>query len=157
MTRTGRVIGLLLLTAFASAAAGPVRKWVDADGRIHFGDAPPPNAASVVVSPEPASHPSSAEDAPEGLRPGERRMLERIEREEREFVEARERSAKELAQRDAARAHKKKVEKAKCKYYRALVREHEHALKQGYRNSARRLHDETKLELYERQAAMYCP
>jgi hypothetical protein len=45
------VIGIALVLATGSATAQQnVYKWVDEDGVVHFGDAPPPNAAIVESS-----------------------------------------------------------------------------------------------------------
>jgi hypothetical protein len=161
MKATREVLALALLAIIASASGGSIKKWVDDQGRVHFGDAPPPAAGSVIVAPQPAyssSQPAGRHAASTGgLRPGEQRMLERIEKEEREHVEAMDRSVRESAQRKARDARTRKLSQAKCDYYRALVRESDQRLRQPYSNPQRRLHDETKRALYARQAALYCP
>ena len=40
---------LLAATAFL-AAAGEVHRWKDADGRVHYGDKPPPGAAAKAIA-----------------------------------------------------------------------------------------------------------
>jgi len=40
-------LALLLAMLVASAGAAAEYRWVDQDGRVHFGDAPPPEAKSV--------------------------------------------------------------------------------------------------------------
>jgi hypothetical protein len=43
-----RAAALLLCFAFAAAAgAADVYKWTDKDGKVHFGDAPPPDAVGA--------------------------------------------------------------------------------------------------------------
>ena len=161
MTATRTFLALTLLAFVATASGGSIKKWVDDKGQVHFGDAPPPTAGSVVVEPQPAyaTSPTAGRRSSStvGLRPGEQRMLESIEKQEREHVEAMDRSARDAAQRQASASHARKLKQTQCEYYRALVREREQALRQGYSNPQRRLHDETKRAYYARQAALYCP
>ncbi len=161
MKGTRTVVALSLLAAVAAASGGSIKKWVDEKGQVHFGDAPPPAAGSVIVAPESAyeSSPPRGQHAAtsDGLRPGEQRMLEHIEKQEHEHVEALDRSARESAERKAGASRAKKLNQAQCNYYRALVREREQALRQPYSNPQRRLHEETKRAFYARQAALYCP
>jgi glutaredoxin len=42
-------LAALLLAALALPAAGQVYKWTDRDGRVHFGDRPPPDAKTEEV------------------------------------------------------------------------------------------------------------
>jgi glutaredoxin len=44
------VVGALL-TAFAADSAAQVYRWVDASGRVHYTEKPPPGVASSVVQP----------------------------------------------------------------------------------------------------------
>lgn len=46
-----RLLALLLPLCFCSVHGEPVYRWVDADGRVHFGDKPPPQGAEVIVMP----------------------------------------------------------------------------------------------------------
>lgn len=74
MSRTRRwSAGLLLILAFSAAAAGKTYRWVDAQGKLHYGDQPPANAVPVTPklatgdngSGSPASGPPAAALAPE--------------------------------------------------------------------------------------------
>lgn len=47
-TRKGLAIALLLGCALGAAAQTSVYRWVDKDGKVHFGDAPPPADAKGV-------------------------------------------------------------------------------------------------------------
>lgn len=40
----------LLVAAASLAAAGEVHRWKDADGRVHYGDKPPPGAAAKAIA-----------------------------------------------------------------------------------------------------------
>lgn len=54
---------ILLLASLAGAAvalpvlADEIYRWVDAEGRVHFGDKPPENAERVELTPVPAGDP----------------------------------------------------------------------------------------------------
>lgn len=59
---TGVILALSLMAAFA-AEAGTVYRWTDAQGRVHFGDEPPPGSnrgerVSLPDSAAPRSAPS---------------------------------------------------------------------------------------------------
>ena len=51
---------LLLLGLAGVAAANPVYRWVDANGRVHYGDAPPVAAKSSEVAPAIGAKPKTA-------------------------------------------------------------------------------------------------
>lgn len=53
--RMARVMALGLALAMAPAMAAQVYKWVDAGGRIHYGDQPQPGWKRVDVNAPPAS------------------------------------------------------------------------------------------------------
>lgn len=81
----------LAALAFALAAQGAmaegVYKWTDAQGRVHFGDRPPGEAASVPIAPPataPSTAPSDAERAARRQRLLDMYRDERLEKEERE-------------------------------------------------------------------------
>lgn len=46
-------------TVFAAAAYGQQYKWVDKDGRVQYGDAPPPGASPQRLRPPPAGTPEA--------------------------------------------------------------------------------------------------
>lgn len=49
-----------LLTAFAADSSAQVYRWVDANGRVHYTEKPPPGVASSVVQPRINSYGGSA-------------------------------------------------------------------------------------------------
>ncbi|MDM4772691.1 DUF4124 domain-containing protein [Solimonas sp. SE-A11] len=67
--RMARVMALGLALAVAPAMAAEVYKWVDPNGRVHYGDQPQPGWKRVGVNAPPASSPGSA-PAPAAV-PGE--------------------------------------------------------------------------------------
>lgn len=62
--RMAKVVALGLTLAMAPAMAAQVYKWVDAGGRIHYGDQPQPGWKRVDVNAPPASAPPGAAPAP---------------------------------------------------------------------------------------------
>jgi hypothetical protein len=58
---------LLLMVALQGGAAGKTYRWVDDQGKVHYGDQPPPNAAEITPGKPPAAKTESASvnaDAP---------------------------------------------------------------------------------------------
>ena len=45
-----RVLIIVLLTLAFAANAGKVQRWVDEDGQVHFGDAPPATAETTEIT-----------------------------------------------------------------------------------------------------------
>lgn len=76
---------LLLVLWMAEVSAGDVYKWVDRTGTVHFGDRPPNTEVERVE----IQRGRSAEKPPSGLRPGERRLLDRAAQRTRERLRAR--------------------------------------------------------------------
>jgi hypothetical protein len=58
-----KALALMASLAFAGAALAQ-QKWVDRDGKVHYGDTPPPGASVTRVRP-PASAPASGADESE--------------------------------------------------------------------------------------------
>ncbi len=50
---------LLLMVALQAGAAGKTYRWVDAQGKVHYGDQPPPNAAEITPGKSPAAQAAS--------------------------------------------------------------------------------------------------
>lgn len=64
--RMARVVALGLALAVVPAMAAEVYKWVDPNGRVHYGDQPQPGWKRVGVNAPPASSPGSAPPAVSG-------------------------------------------------------------------------------------------
>jgi hypothetical protein len=97
------MLGWLLLAAGAATAAG-VYKWVDAEGRVHFGDRPPDLGATAVEVPNTPVAPSVPDAA--GARDQQERLLRAYaaERQERREREAKSRAEAEQRARNCAQA-----------------------------------------------------
>lgn len=98
MERTRLATALALVLLIGPASAG-IYRWVDAEGKVHYGDRPPAGqeSSAVTVSPGPATDPDRGARAEK-----QRRLLEAIEAEraERELEEAdADRARQELAAR----------------------------------------------------------
>lgn len=92
----GVLLGLVLWPAHAD-----IYKWVDADGRVHYGDRPDGDAAtSVNIRPAPTTPPPGPE--PTGAQRAERqqRLLRSMEDERLERREAREKARRDQAERE---------------------------------------------------------
>jgi hypothetical protein len=75
-----RVLVLGLLFACAAGASAQLYRWVDKDGRVRYGDTPPPGVKAATLKPSPgagapaapAETEAAAKDAPKGpLTPAE--------------------------------------------------------------------------------------
>jgi Domain of unknown function (DUF4124) len=87
---------LVLVTSlvFAGAAAGQ-HKWVDQNGRIQYGDTPPPGASVTTV--RPPSAPAAEPEAKKGTRSGPAALAERdaeFRKRQQEAEQEREKQAK---------------------------------------------------------------
>ncbi len=100
LTRAAAVAAALLCVSALAAPAG-VYRWVDPEGRVHFGDRPPldrdAQALDVPARPEPATAPA-ASDA-ERLE-SQQRLLRAFEEERREREERRAKVEREAAERE---------------------------------------------------------
>ena len=66
--RWARLFGALFCLASGNASAGDIHQWTDADGHVHFGDRPPANIATAVVTVKPNVYTSpSIEEAASNL------------------------------------------------------------------------------------------
>jgi hypothetical protein len=81
---------LALATLLAAAAAhGQVYRWVDEQGKVHYGERPPSGAKAKAVDEKPAPPPGApapkaSPDAAQQERDFQRRRMEREQREARE-------------------------------------------------------------------------
>jgi len=107
-------IGSLLLV-INHAIASEIKRWVDQDGQIHFGDYAPHRTDAVQVEPEIiTTAPPSNNSLKDIMRPGERRMIRNYEKRGERLIKAK---RKELKQ---SKPSKKSTDSAKkrCAYYR---------------------------------------
>lgn len=58
-TATMRILGLILLCAVLPATASGLYRWVDAEGRVHYTQTPPPQGTFEPLAPAPPPPPPS--------------------------------------------------------------------------------------------------
>lgn len=107
-------IGSLLLVT-NHAIASEIKRWVDRDGKVHFGDNAPHTTDAVQVEPEIiTTAPSSNNSLKDIMRPGERRMIRNFEKRGERLIKAKRKELKQskLSKKSAASAKKR------CAYYR---------------------------------------
>ncbi len=98
---------LISLVLFSANASSALIKWVDAEGRVHYSDAPPPPDAKVLRAPLPAPKPesestaSSAPGAPKSLAEREAEL----KKAQQAKKEAGEKAAKAQADADTKKAY----------------------------------------------------
>jgi len=100
-----KTIVLVLSLAFASAVFAQQYKWVDRDGKVQYGDVPPPGVKATPLKPPPPGvsstpAPAAQKDAKKDLSPEaafRKRQLEGKEQEEK--------AAKERAEADSKRTN----------------------------------------------------
>ena len=79
---------LLAMLLFAGSAAGQMYKWVDKDGKVRYGDTPPPGvkASSIKTPSSGEAPPTASKDAKEAkkgpLTPGEQEREYRLRKAE---------------------------------------------------------------------------
>jgi len=147
---------LLLLLLFAAAAAAHAEgayKWTDEQGNVHYGDRPPADLQSKEYLELPAQTPE-----PTGLRPGERALLNKIERQQAAEAAAREQAQSEQAEQAAKDAQ---ARARACQRYRASWEEINTPYKRDVkartdRRYARDIFYRSKLNEFRRGMEQFC-
>jgi hypothetical protein len=140
--------GALVLSCGIGAAE--IKRWVDAEGRVHFGDQAPPSVEAEVQEiddPEPA-------ESGGGLRPGELEMLERYEQRGRDLEAAKQRSYREY-EKGRLSAEQAQKRDARCDYYRHRLEHYRGKKRRGYSRTAGDSIDD-QIELNEMKVELYC-
>ena len=138
-----------LVLAFAVGGA-EIKRWVDAEGRVHFGDQAPPAVEAEVQA---IDGPKPAEPGA-GLRPGELEMLERYEQRGRDLEAAKQRSYREY-EKGRLSAEKAQKREARCDYYRHRLEHYLGKKRRGYSRAAGDRIDD-QIELNEMKVEIYC-
>jgi type IV secretory pathway VirB10-like protein len=100
------LLGAALL-AFAAAALGQQYKWVDKDGKVRYGDVPPPGVkATPLRPPPPAASAPSAPSAPAGKKDEKKLTPEQaFQKRQKDQKDADEKTAKERQDAEVKRAN----------------------------------------------------
>ena len=95
MARYLAQLPVLLLALVATVASAQVYKWVDENGRVHYGEKPPPGAKSSAVRPPTApSAPAKAQDLQSQELDFRRRQIKQGEDEAKQARETADRQAR---------------------------------------------------------------
>ncbi len=144
-------IGSLLLVT-SPALPADIKKWVDQDGQIHFGDYAPNGINATQVDPEIITiAPSSNSSLKEVMRPGELRMIKNYEKREKRLIKAKRKELKQTKQGKKRTASAKK----RCKYYQDKVGQLRRKLRQGCTRSEKNKIEE-RIAKHNRQINEYC-
>jgi len=102
-----RILALLAALAFAAAASAQTYKWVDKDGKVRYGDTPPPGVkATPIRGPSGPAGPAAAPEAKKGGAKDKPLSPEAAFRKRQEDQkQADEKAAKERAEADSRRAN----------------------------------------------------
>lgn len=96
-----KVFLLILFTLFSSSSFAALNKWVDANGKVHYSDSPPPaNVKAEVLRTSPAANsPANAGSAPAAPKTIAEREAE-LRKAQQEKKKAAEKAAQEQARAD---------------------------------------------------------
>lgn len=102
-----RILAVLAALAFAAAASAQTYKWVDKDGKVRYGDTPPPGVkATPIRGPSGPAAPAPAPEAKKGASKDKALSPEAAFRKRQEDQkQAEEKTAKERAEADSRRAN----------------------------------------------------
>ncbi|NNG11696.1 MAG: DUF4124 domain-containing protein [Halobacteria archaeon] len=162
MKTTNTMAAIAVVLVATPLHSGGIKKWIDADGTITFGDVPPPGAINTETIRHHASTPGPALKATAsgtGAATSDyyspEKQLRRIE------AKSRQKKIQSRQQRNAARQDElsrqqsidrrhetekeRRIHRARCNQYNARIDEYEHKTIQGYRHEADRLSDRSQL------------
>lgn len=143
-------LGAGALLVASGIGAAEIKRWVDAEGVVHFGDQAPP---AVEVEVQQIRHPEQATSG-SGLRPGELEMLERYEQRGRDLEAAKQRSYREYENARLS-AEQERKQAARCEYYRSRLENYLGKKRRGYSRAEGERIDE-QIELNEMKVEIYC-
>jgi hypothetical protein len=105
------IFAVLAALAFAAAASAQTYKWVDKDGKVRYGDTPPPGANVTRLKPPPrgvaAPAPEAKKDAAKPLSPEAAFQKRQKEQQDQE-----EKAAKERAEAESKRVNCERAQAA---------------------------------------------
>jgi hypothetical protein len=96
----------------ATATQAGVTRWVDADGKVHYSDQPPPSTAKSQKTLDLKNNPALPQAAPDG-KGGEKSMAEKDLESRKRRVQAEETAAKQARDQEEAKSKKANCEQAR--------------------------------------------
>jgi hypothetical protein len=123
-----RIALLIVLLGFAAGAYAQQFKWVDKDGRLQYGDVPPPGVKAQRLRPPPGGAPAPSSSA--AKKGGEKALSPEaaFQKRQKETQEQEEKAARERGEAD--------VRKANCDAAQAALRQIQSGQRIATMNSA---------------------
>lgn len=103
------IVSILMLTTAAQAG---VTRWVDADGKVHYSDQPPPSTAKSQKNLDLKSSPALPQATPDS-KGGEKSLAEKDLESRKRRVQAEETAAKQAKEQEEAKNRKANCERAR--------------------------------------------
>jgi hypothetical protein len=103
---------IVSMLALATAAQAGITRWVDADGKVHYSDQPPPPTAKSQKSLNLKSSPVLPQAAPDS-KGGEKSLAEKDLESRKRRVQAEETAAKQAKDQEEAKSRKANCEQAR--------------------------------------------
>ncbi len=143
---------LFLLFAASPALSGDIKRWVDQDGRVHFGDTAPHGTTATTSNPViTTTTPGVNNSLQDILRPGERRMLRNYEKRGLRLSKEKQRSLKQAQRGEKQLARMED----KCHYHKQKQDELKRKLRSGYKPS-RKASITQSINRHRAQIRRYC-
>lgn len=102
-----KAIVLIVSCLFAAAASAQQYKWVDKDGKVRYGDVPPPGANVTRLKPPPPGVSSAPASSPEAKKDGNKPLSPEaaFQKRQKEQQDQEQKAAKERAEAETKRAN----------------------------------------------------
>jgi hypothetical protein len=162
MKTTVKMLAIAVILLVRPLHAGGIKKWIDEDGTLTFGDAPPPGVNWTETSrrPDPGADLADSDYyAPQNrlyrLQAKSRRKAHQ-RRQLRDAALEDERLRQQSLDQHRNSEKTRDIKTKTCNHYRARLREYEHRTIQAYRREADRLRDASRLARLELQEAEHC-
>ena len=107
-----QLLTIVSMLAAATAAQAGITRWVDAEGKVHYSDQPPPPAAKSQKTLPLKNNPALPQAAPGG-KDGEKSLAEKELESRKRRVQAEETAAKQAQDQEEAKSRKTNCEQAR--------------------------------------------
>jgi hypothetical protein len=107
-----QLLTIVSMLALATAAQAGVTRWVDADGKVHYSDQPPPTTAKSQKILDLKNSPALPKAAPDS-KGGEKSLAEKDLESRKRRVQAEETAAKQAKDQEEAKSRKANCEQAR--------------------------------------------
>lgn len=107
-----QLLTIVSMLALATAAQAGVTRWVDADGKVHYSDQPPPTTAKSQKILDLKNSPALPKAAPDS-KGGEKSLAEKYLESRKRRVQAEETAAKQAKDQEEAKSRKANCDQAR--------------------------------------------